>query len=44
MTAIAGWENFYVVIGSSAGVRIGLQFVVKTIIAYMPTAGCGASS
>src|SRR5450631_4413884 len=27
MTALAGWENFYVIVGSSAGALIGLQFV-----------------
>lgn len=36
MTAIAGWENFYVIVGSSAGALIGLQFVVITLIADMP--------
>jgi hypothetical protein len=38
MTAIAGWENFYVIVGSSAGALIGLQFVVITLIANMPNA------
>jgi ABC-type nickel/cobalt efflux system permease component RcnA len=28
-----GWENFYVIVGSSAGALIGLQFVVMTLIA-----------
>jgi predicted membrane-bound spermidine synthase len=32
-TALAGWENFYVIVGSSAGALIGLQFVVMTLIA-----------
>lgn len=36
MTALAGWENFYVIVGSSAGALIGLQFVVITLIANMP--------
>src|SRR5438093_493843 len=36
MTALAGWENFYVIVGSSAGALIGLQFVVMTLIADMP--------
>jgi hypothetical protein len=36
MTALSGWENFYVIIGSSAGALIGLQFVVITLIAEMP--------
>ncbi|HTL58979.1 MAG TPA: hypothetical protein VL361_25050 [Candidatus Limnocylindrales bacterium] len=30
MTALAGWENFYVIVGSSAGALIGLQFVADT--------------
>ncbi len=38
MTALAGWENFYVIVGSSAGALIGLQFVVITLIASMPGA------
>jgi hypothetical protein len=36
MTAFAGWDNFYVIVGSSAGALIGLQFVVITLIADMP--------
>jgi len=36
MPAFAGWENFYVIVGSSAGALIGLQFVVVTLIADMP--------
>jgi hypothetical protein len=36
MTALAGWENFYVIVGSSAGALIGLQFVVMTLIANKP--------
>jgi len=38
MTALAGWENFYVIVGSSAGALIGLQFVVIALIAEMPAA------
>ena len=38
MTALAGWENFYVIVGSSAGALIGLQFVVITLIADKPIA------
>lgn len=37
MTPLAGWENFYVIVGSSAGALIGLQFVVITLIAEIPT-------
>jgi hypothetical protein len=33
MTELSGWENFYVIVGSSAGALIGLQFVVLTLIA-----------
>src|SRR5579862_746563 len=39
MTALDGWENFYVIVGSSAGALIGLQFVVITLIADMPITG-----
>ena len=39
-TTFAGWENFYVIVGSSAGALIGLQFVVMTLVAerLMPSA------
>ena len=36
MTILNGWENFYVIVGSSAGALIGLQFVVITLIADLP--------
>ena len=39
MTALDGWENFYVIVGSSAGALIGLLFVVITLIADTPSAG-----
>jgi len=38
MTALAAWQNFYVIVGSSAGALIGLQFVVLSLIANRPTA------
>src|SRR5579871_6519742 len=38
MKALAGWQNFYVIVGSSAGALIGLQFVVMTLIASRPIA------
>ncbi len=38
MTAFAEWNNFYVIVGSSAGALIGLQFVVLTLIAGRPIA------
>src|SRR2546427_1415513 len=36
VSAFDGWENFYVIVGSSAGALIGLQFVVVTLIAGRP--------
>lgn len=33
MSPLTGWANFYVIVGSSAGALIGLQFVVMTLIA-----------
>ena len=36
MAPLAGWQNFYVIVGSSAGALIGLQFVVITLITDMP--------
>src|SRR4030095_13116914 len=36
MTRLEGWQNFYVIVGSSAGALIGLQFVVLTLIAQRP--------
>ena len=33
INALTGWANFYVIVGSSAGALIGLQFVVITLIA-----------
>jgi len=38
MTVLAEWGNFYVIVGSSAGALIGLQFVVITLIADLPVA------
>jgi hypothetical protein len=32
MSSLDGWANFYVIVGSSAGALIGLQFVVMTLI------------
>jgi hypothetical protein len=36
MTPLTEWQNFYVIVGSSAGALIGLQFVVMALIANMP--------
>lgn len=32
MAQLSGWENFYVIVGSSAGALIGLTFVAITLI------------
>ncbi len=39
-----GWANFYVIVGSSAGALIGLQFVVITLIANRPVGGSDAQA
>jgi len=44
MTMLNGWENFYVIVGSSAGALIGLQFVVITLIAAKPLARVDAQT
>jgi hypothetical protein len=47
MTPLAGWQNFYVIVGSSAGALIGLQFVVIALLANLPrsmASGEGASA
>jgi hypothetical protein len=36
---LAGWENFYVIVGSSAGALIGLQFVVIALLSSTRTEG-----
>ena len=38
MKILGEWENFYVIVGSSAGALIGLQFVVLTLVAENPLA------
>ena len=45
MAILNGWQNFYVIVGSSAGALIGLQFVVITLIdrASRPAAEAGAA-
>lgn len=37
MTALAAWQNFYMITGSSAGALIGLQFVVLSLIVNRPS-------
>src|SRR4030095_4600835 len=44
MSPLNGWDNFYVIVGSSAGALIGLQFVVITLIAEMPVRGAAQAS
>src|SRR3954469_23656591 len=36
MPVLSEWESFYVIVGSSAGALIGLQFVAITLIAETP--------
>ena len=33
MVELAGWNSFYMIIGSASGALIGLQFVVQTLLA-----------
>ena len=44
MSLLNVWENFYVIVGSSAGALIGLQFVVITLIAARPIAQADAQT
>ncbi len=39
MLELAEWDSFYVIVASSAGALIGLQFVVMTLIAEKPVDG-----
>ena len=45
MSQLSAWQNFYIIVGSSAGALIGLQFVVITLIdrASRPAAEAGAA-
>lgn len=36
MPILSEWQSFYVIVGSSAGALIGLQFVVITLLANVP--------
>ena len=36
LPALAAWQSFYVIVGSSAGALTGLQFVVVALVADMP--------
>ena len=44
MTPLAGWQNFYVIAGSSAGALIGLQFVVLSLLTSLPKAPTDAGA
>jgi hypothetical protein len=44
MPELKEWETFYVIVGSSAGALIGLQFVVLTLIAERPPAHAAEAS
>lgn len=44
MTPLAGWQNFYVIVGSSAGALIGLQFVVMSLITNLPKVQLNAAA
>lgn len=39
MHELAEWDSFYVILGSSAGALVGLQFVVITLLAEHPPKG-----
>lgn len=41
MSPLTAWENFYVIIGSSAGALTGLTFVAITLVAQTPLRGRG---
>jgi hypothetical protein len=43
LSPLVAWESFYVIVGSSAAVLIGLQFVVITLSAEMSAPGSGAA-
>jgi hypothetical protein len=44
MSALEQWDSFYVIVGSSAGALIGLQFVVMALVAENPPEGVAAGS
>ena len=44
MTSLNGWENFGIIVGSSAGALIGLQFVVITLIDRAPRSSAEAGA
>ena len=36
MTPLAPWQNFYVIVGSSAGALTGLVFIAMALVADLP--------
>ena len=44
MSELTDWNSFYVIVGSSAGALIGLQFVVIALIAETPDARADAQA
>ena len=44
MSELIDWNSFYVIVGSSAGALIGLQFVVIALIAETPNARADAQA
>ncbi len=44
MKELSAWQNFYVIVGSSAGALIGLQFVLISLIAYIPVPDDGGQA
>src|SRR5689334_20684894 len=44
MSPLSGWQNFYVIVGSSAGALIGLQFVVLSLISALPRPATSAEA
>ena len=44
MPELTQWNNFYVIVGSSAGALIGLQFVVVALMADVPRAHADAEA
>ncbi len=41
VSALASWQNFYVIVGSAAGALTGLQFVVMALVADLPVNRAG---
>jgi hypothetical protein len=44
MNPLSSWQNFYVIVGSSAGALIGLQFVVLSLISALPRPATSAEA